>query len=375
MRRVSRFFVGSAAALCLCAQLASVADPGGHLYVVNSLSRDISVIDADANRVAGSISVGCEPYHVALSPDGKRAYATCQEGVATLDLAKRRMLSRTPMTLSPMATVHVHPSGKRVFVVSAGPTGKRNQERGTLYALEAPSLKTKWHARVGLNPLCSVMAPAGDRLFVANWGSRDVSVIDLAAGRLLDSVPLDQRSGVRALVVTSDGKAVYAPQGEAGALWEIGVRSLKRVHRPFSAVSHVYSAALSPDDRYLYLHGHHGGSKLAVVRVDLRDLKKLKPLGDHRLSAMATSHDGKLLYLTGTPGDTRAEMALNDRLQHQMQNAPVQSRSQQQVTAKNWANELTGLRQTVTVLNTATGKVVAKIPVGSAPVSNRYSPK
>jgi YVTN family beta-propeller protein len=44
------------------------------VYVVNTGSNNVSVIDAEQNKVVATIGVYGRPYFIDVSPDGQRAY-------------------------------------------------------------------------------------------------------------------------------------------------------------------------------------------------------------------------------------------------------------------------------------------------------------
>src|SRR5262249_41635121 len=49
---------------------------GQTVYVANSISGTVSVINAASREVVGTISVGAEPYGIALTPNGTKLYVT-----------------------------------------------------------------------------------------------------------------------------------------------------------------------------------------------------------------------------------------------------------------------------------------------------------
>lgn len=294
--------------LFLCAACAA-----SEIYVVNTLSRDVSVIDTQSDTVTATIPLHAHGYRVALSPRGDKAYVTAAPGVMAMsakakadedttppqlviiDTLKRKVEASIRLNISAMANVHVHPNGRMVFVVTAGEAGKRNEERGRVIFLDVPNRRIMREVPIGLNPLDSAMTPDGSKLFVANYFSRDISVVNLNEGRLQDSIPLNL-SPVRALAVRPDGKKVYvvqerssasnvtdtrddavarrAPsralsQGEPPAwegnwLWEIDTATHKVEKFPLDGLTPVYALAVSPDSKRLYAHGRSAAAQAAI---------------------------------------------------------------------------------------------------------------
>jgi YVTN family beta-propeller protein len=284
--------------------LLCVAGAASEVFVVNTLSRSVSVIDAQSDTVMATIPLNAHGYRIAFSPQGDKAYVTTAPGVmvmsvkakadydttqpqlVVIDTAKRKVEASIRLNLSAMANVHVHPNGRTVFVVTAGETGKRNEERGRVIFLDVPNRRVIREAPVGLNPLDSAMTPDGSQLFVANYFSRDISVVNLNEGRLQDNIPFSP-SPVRTLAVRPDGKKVYVvqerssasnvtdarnydvarraqsrvlgkgepPATEGNMLWEIDTATHKIEKFPFDGLTPVYTLAVSPDGKRLYAHG------------------------------------------------------------------------------------------------------------------------
>lgn len=85
---------------------AAVSPDGRRLYVVNSGSDDLSVIDVESGLSLAQIDVGRGPRGVALSPDGSRAYVQCElsgelSEIDTDLLLERRRIRLARSRLSP----------------------------------------------------------------------------------------------------------------------------------------------------------------------------------------------------------------------------------------------------------------------------------
>jgi len=297
------WFWSISAALILGALTLALAQAGGRLFVVNTLSENLSIIDIAADKTLGAIPLGSHGYRVAFSPNGDLAYVTASAEMKNakppardtplsrlliIDLAKNAVTGEIPLNISPMANVHVHPNGRQAFITTAGPTGARNIERGRVLFIDLQHRKLARTVNIGLNPLDSVMTPNGKQLFTADWGSRSISVVDLDSGRLLDTLPLGV-SAARTLAMRPDGERIYAaletpvitfnantqsnnilfnnvntqqvtmqnsfiaPAGATVA--EIDTRTRKITQFPVEEVSAVIAIAVTPKGDRLYLYG------------------------------------------------------------------------------------------------------------------------
>ncbi|MHB9132221.1 MAG: YncE family protein [Armatimonadota bacterium] len=281
----------------------ALASAPAYLYVVNSLSEDLSVIDVASDKVVATIPLGASGFRIAFSPARDKAYITATQRIKlpgeprkakdeqmtqliVVDLQKRQPVCRIPLDLSPMANVHMSLDGQTAYVVTAAAQGSRNEKRGRVLYVDIQSGQITKTINIGLNPLDSVMSADGKRLYTTDWGSTSISVIDLPAGRLEDTFPLGA-APVRSLALSADGKHLYAVQertftapgmvpvnntylaqntqvfntqtspapADDDQLLEIDTTSgeIRRLHIDFLKV--VYALALSPDESRLYIYG------------------------------------------------------------------------------------------------------------------------
>jgi len=75
------------------------------IYVVNTVSNNVSVIDAERNQVVATIGVQGKPYFIDVSLDGKRGYVanSGSANVSVIDLEKRVVLGNVRVGTSPPA--------------------------------------------------------------------------------------------------------------------------------------------------------------------------------------------------------------------------------------------------------------------------------
>ncbi|PYX70402.1 MAG: hypothetical protein DMG72_18845, partial [Acidobacteria bacterium] len=73
------------------------------MYVVNTGSNNVSVIDAELNQVVATIGVHGKPYFIEVSPDGKRGYVanSASANVSVIDLENRALLGNVRVGASP----------------------------------------------------------------------------------------------------------------------------------------------------------------------------------------------------------------------------------------------------------------------------------
>ena len=248
-------------------------DAAGRLvYVTNSNSTTVTVIDTRSNKVVDVIPGFDGPSGFAITPDQKRAYVnnygteTSGKTVNVVDLRTRRIVgSAIPVDLLPSALT-VSPNGKYVLVVCYV-DGNPKTGMANLIDTSTNKVITKTPGLSG--PFDVVISPDSRSAYVTNFGSNNFSPIGTTLAilslrdrqvRITSSVELGiQPSG---LALTTDGRyaiavnynAVYAGDnftdltpGE-GTLSIVDTRSLKVVAPTVRVGQGPHGVVLIPDE-------------------------------------------------------------------------------------------------------------------------------
>jgi len=144
----------------------AVTPDGRKVYVANSGSNNVFVIDTATNAVIGSpIPVGLFPFGVAVTPDGDR-HAGKDEKEAQHGEAERDRHRR--------AGEH---EGGKVYVA--------NRDNDNVSVIATATNTVIATIPVGSFPLGVAVTPDGRKVYVANSGSNNVFVIDTASNLVL----------------------------------------------------------------------------------------------------------------------------------------------------------------------------------------------
>lgn len=176
---------------------------GEALLVSHLFTGRVSAINTKTMDVLGVASTGGDTnisQYIGLSPDGRKAYLPQTRSNAT----NRALLFDT--TVFPVINVLDLSDGKDL-----------PKERVTLDTADRP---------VDL-PIGAVLSPDGKTIYVANAGSNDLSVIDLASGRALQHIEVGAHP--RGLSIAPDGSRVYVNNALDGTVTAMDVHSLQRV--------------------------------------------------------------------------------------------------------------------------------------------------
>lgn len=182
----------------------AVSPDGSRAYVSNSGSGSISVVDTAANAVIATIPARGGPRGLAVTPDGTRVYvANLLAGtVSVIDTAMSAEAAQIPVGKSPIS-VTIDPHGAFAYVA--------NSESGTISVLDLAANQVKATLDSGRSPDGMVLSPDGSRLFVANSAANFVSVFDTASRALVARVPVNQP---RAIAASPDGSRVFVTSTE-----------------------------------------------------------------------------------------------------------------------------------------------------------------
>src|SRR3972149_5843437 len=86
-------------------------------YITNNGSSSVSVINVATNTVSATITVGNEPWGVAVSPDGSKVYVANYSGntVSVINTATNTVTATIAISSGPVG-ISVSPDGSKVYV-------------------------------------------------------------------------------------------------------------------------------------------------------------------------------------------------------------------------------------------------------------------
>jgi YVTN family beta-propeller protein len=185
----------------------ALAPDGKMLYVTCNLTRHIVVLDTVRRTEIGRITVGAFPFAIALSPDGRRAYVTnWGDGtVSVLDTQARKPLKVIPTGGLPSAVV-VSPNGKRVYVANAN-TDSLTTLDATTFAHRTNPIVPYPHAPNGSVPNGLALSPDGKTLYVTLAGNNAVAAYATATLKRKSLTPTAWYP--TGILCARDGKTLY----------------------------------------------------------------------------------------------------------------------------------------------------------------------
>ncbi|HEY5232772.1 MAG TPA: hypothetical protein VIK35_04480, partial [Verrucomicrobiae bacterium] len=171
----------------------------------------MGIIDAVQKKFLRKIPIGSDPEQFCISPDGKRIYISNEDvGAATvLDTETGKNLTFIPVSREPEGA-GVRPDGK-VFYITC-------ETGGDVFAIDAETFKIIGHIVVHPRPRSIAFLPDGSRAFVPSESVGELNVIDTVNQKLLQVITLPKGSRPQCVIVSPDGKKVYASTGRGGTV-------------------------------------------------------------------------------------------------------------------------------------------------------------
>ncbi|HEX6895871.1 MAG TPA: cytochrome D1 domain-containing protein [Bryobacteraceae bacterium] len=301
----------------------------------NSAGDDVSIIDPATNKVVGVIQ-GIEVNHGATyAPDGSRYYIT-NEAESTLDVVDAKTLKVTnhvPLTGHPN-NLSITKDGKKVYVAIAMQPGFVDViDTGSLEKVKSISIQGAAHN--------TFTTPDGKYIVAGSVAGKSLTVIDPQSDEVVWSMKFD--NGVRPIAFEKnpDGstKRMYVQISELHGFAVVDFATHKEINRITlpdppgekknlegvqGAPSH--GIGITPDGKTLWATSKWYGYAFEYSMPDLKLMKSIKVGGDPEW--LTFTPDGKSLYVA--------------------------------CAASNW----------VAVVDVASQKVVARIPVGQVPKRN-----
>jgi YVTN family beta-propeller protein len=318
---------------CLSLLLALPLAAGSvRIYQTNSAGDEVHVIDPSTNKVVLKVTGIEVPHGVTFSPDGTRAYISC-ESESTLwatDTKTGKLIAKAPLSGHPN-NVSVSKDGKYVFVaIVVAP--------GAVDVIDTSSMKNVKSISVKGGVHNTYVTPDGKYVVAGSIAGKIITVIDEQTLQVAWEIPFDQ--GVRPITFEKapDGSTsrMFAQLSGLNGFAVVDFKTHKEVTRvknpdepgggkaESGAPSH--GIGVSPDNQTLWVNSSIAG---AVFEYSLPDLK---PLGYVKVGKvpdwLTFTPDGKMLYVA--------------------------------VSGEN----------TVSAIDTAARKEVGRIPVGEVPKRN-----
>jgi YVTN family beta-propeller protein len=307
------------AALALLLPAALGAQAKEYLYVGNTLSGDLSVIEIPAHKVVGTIPnsvVGNGPDDVIASRDGTTIY------VSRLDT--KDVIAISTNTEKPLWTVPVGGTPNHLAL---------SRDERFLYVPiydkgELAVIDTKTHAvikrlDVGKGAHGTMLGPSGKYIYVGMMEANQFAVIDVATNSVKKMIHMPE--GVRPFAITADEKFAYAQLSKLHGFAVVDLAHdsvIKTVAMPIVGTAPTPSLQLShwvvnhgigitSDNKYLVANGSLSAFTAIYSLPDLKLVGTI-PVG-REPNWVVFSRNGQFAYVSNRRDSTISVISVPDR--------------------------------------------------------------
>ncbi|HWC05303.1 MAG TPA: beta-propeller fold lactonase family protein [Methylomirabilota bacterium] len=280
----------------------SVDASADELYVSNTHSGTISVIDTGRDEVVATIALGGGvPNRIVLTPDGTQAWAIHDKSrvISVVDVAARKVLRRIKIGEWPY-NLSFTPDGRYCWVLDWGDVSK-------LLIYDVQRGVVDGEIEVSTWPAHGIFSRDGKLFWVTSETAGNVTVVDVPQRKILEILP--SSGDAMGLTLSADGHYVYAANGEDRTVSKIDTRTHKILATgKVKGVNH--DAVLTPDGRFLYVTLRKA-NRIAVLRTeDLEVVTEIPQPGYPDLVVMA--NDGTKAYVSNRHANLVTVIDLSD---------------------------------------------------------------
>jgi YVTN family beta-propeller protein len=261
------------------------------VYVPNSESNTVDEIDPHTFRIVRQFSVGALPQHVIPSYDLRTLYVANDEGNSLTPIDPATGAPGRPIPVEDPYNMYFTPDGRYAVVVEERmrDLAFRNAQTMHLHRLVSVS------ECAGVNH-ADYTANGRYMLLSCEFGSSMI-VVDVARERKVKSVPLRPGASPQDVKLSPDGSVFYVADLNYGGVWEISART-------FGLIGFVKTGAgahglyASRDARFLYISDRSAGA-VSVLSFATRKVVKTWPIPGGSPDMGNVSADGRVLWLSG----------------------------------------------------------------------------
>jgi YVTN family beta-propeller protein len=274
--------------------VASAQLPSPALLVLNKDDNTLAIVDPASNKIVATVPTGNAPHEVAASSDGRFAYVANygseQPGnsLSVIDLSTRK---ETRLDVTPLQRPHgiAYADGKVYFTAELSKAIAR---------LDPQSRKMDWLLGTGQN-LTHMLVLTKDLnpIFTANIGSDSISIIEKhtsARDRWTETV-IPVGKGPEGCDLSPDGKEFWAANSGDGSVSVIDVTAKKVVQTIDVGTKHSNRLKFTPDGKLVLISDAETGD-VVVVDSAARKVTKRVNLGKMALGILVVP-DGSRAYI------------------------------------------------------------------------------
>jgi YVTN family beta-propeller protein len=188
----------------------AITPDGGTLYVVNNEDNTVSVINTVDRKVNYTVNVGNAPHGVRINPVNGDVYVANTNDNTVSVIRGREIAATIPVGKGPTNGMAVTPDGSRLLIA--------NTNGNTVSIFNTTNNMVMKTLNVGSSPSGIAISSDGWYAYIANLDSQNISILQISDNTIRVSFNAKYPS---AIAVRPDGKALYVvtmPDGKVTAM-------------------------------------------------------------------------------------------------------------------------------------------------------------
>lgn len=260
------------------------------VYVANRGSNSVMAINGITSAVTATVAVGSNPYAVAVNPVTNMVYTANRSAasVSVINGSTNAVTATVTVGNSPSAVV-VNELTNQVYVA--------NSNSGSVSVIDGVSNTAK-SITVGTSPLALAVNSATNRIYVANAGSNTISVIDGVSGSVVATVPVGSLPSWLAVNVVTN-QIYVANRGDGTSTVIDGVSNGTT---SVAVGASPWAVAVNPVTNQVYVT-NDGGTTVSVIDGASRSVVGSVTVGTAP-AAIAINSTTNQIYVTNSKGSS-----------------------------------------------------------------------
>jgi YVTN family beta-propeller protein len=265
------------------------------IYVPNSGSNTVDVIDPSTYKIVEHFAVGALPQHVVPAYDLKTLYVTNDSGNSLTTIDPRTGKPGRTIRVADPYNMYFTPDGRYAIVVA--------ERLGRLDFRDAHTFALHHALPVPCRGVDHMDFSADGTYLIASCEfSSQLIKVDVASERVVGTLDLPQGASPQDVKLSPDGKVFYVADKAFGGVWEVTGVPFRRIGFLKTGLG-AHGLYPSRDARDLYVTNRVAGS---ITVIDFRTRKIVatwKIPGGGTPDMGGVSADGKVLWLSGRYSD------------------------------------------------------------------------
>jgi YVTN family beta-propeller protein len=261
------------------------------IYVPNSDSNTVSVINPNTYKVVDQFNVGANPQHVVPSYDLKTLWVNNDQGNSLTAIDPRTGKPGRTVPVTDPYNLYFTPDGHYAIVVS--------ERLARLDFRDARTMRLHHSLSIPCSGVNHIDFTADGRyLLVSCEFDGKVVKVDVANERVVGSLTLDPGGAPQDVKLSPDGKLFYIADMDRNGVWIVDADRMRKVGFIPTGMG-AHGLYVSRDSRYLYVSNRMEGSVSVISFATRKVVHKWRIPGGGSPDMGGVSADGKVLWLSG----------------------------------------------------------------------------